>query len=74
MNAIDVLGLVGEVISWVGAVVGLPLLATAVIIRTVGGRRRPTPAPGYRFCMAIGATMIGAAALGFVLSLLPLFR
>lgn len=73
MSAIDVIGMVGEVISWFGAVVGVPLIVVAVLIRAIRGNRHPSPHPATRFCTVLGLTMLGAAAVGFVLSLLPLF-
>lgn len=42
MQALDTLALVGEVLSWVGLGVGLPLLLLAFLIRTVEGAWLPT--------------------------------
>ncbi|MFJ2542448.1 hypothetical protein [Microbacterium sp. NPDC087589] len=41
MQLIDTLALVGEVLSWVGLGVGLPLLLLALLIRTVEGAWLP---------------------------------
>ena len=37
MDALDTLGLVGEVLSWVGLGIGLPLLLLATLIRAIEG-------------------------------------
>lgn len=72
MSAVDVIGMVGEVLSWFGAVVGIPLLLIALLVRAVRGSRS-APHLAYRVCVSLGLTMLGAAVVGFVLSLLPLF-
>lgn len=41
MQALDTLALVGEVLSWVGLGLGLPLLLLALLIRTVEGAWLP---------------------------------
>lgn len=41
MQALDTLALVGEVLSWVGLGIGLPLLLLAFLIRTVEGAWLP---------------------------------
>lgn len=38
MEIIDSIGVVGEVIGWVGLIVGLPLLLIALLTRSVQGR------------------------------------
>lgn len=42
MTLLDSLGLVGEIISWVGLGIGLPLLLAAALIRADSGRWEPT--------------------------------
>ena len=41
MQVLDTLALVGEVLSWVGLGIGLPLLLLAFLIRTVEGAWLP---------------------------------
>lgn len=130
MEIIDGIGVVGEIIAWVGLIVGLPLLGIGLLTRSVqgphsrtrvailddlddrpmavwsaGGRtctRSLTPSearhlaelpepvgyvsdrdpermrvearsPVERSCVTIAFVMLGAAVLGFIASLLPVF-
>lgn len=130
MSPVDTIGMIGELIAWFGVIVGLPLLAVALLIRVVEGPRHlisvtvievpdqervaiwtvgqrtysrtlaaheqvPVAAdgtltgfvlarepdrlalhrrhPADRFCMTMAITMISAAVVGFLTSLLPLF-
>lgn len=41
MDALEVLGIVGELFSWVGLFCGLPLVATALGLRLAAGTSRP---------------------------------
>lgn len=130
MEIIDGIGLVGEIIAWVGLIVGLPLLGIGLLTRSVQGPHTRTPIAllddledrpmalwsaggrtcsrpltssearhlaelpepiGYvsdrdpermrvearssveRACSTISFVMLGAAVLGFIASLLPVF-
>lgn len=42
MSTLDTIGIIGELLAWVGAIIGVPFLAAVLIIRTVGGARLPT--------------------------------
>lgn len=41
MSALDVVAMVGEMLSWVGAIAGIPLLVVALVLRGRDRRRRP---------------------------------
>lgn len=41
MNAVDTLGMVGEILSWIGLGIGLPLLLIAMLVRSGDGRWLP---------------------------------
>lgn len=130
MQLIDGVGLVGEIIAWVGFIVGLPLLGIALLTRSVQGPYTRTPlailddledrpmalwsfggrtctrsltssearhladlaqpvgyvsnrdpermrvearSAGERASLTISFVMLGAAVIGFVASLLPIF-
>jgi len=130
VEIIDAIGVVGEIIAWVGLIVGLPLLGIGLLTRSVQGPHTRTPIAvlddledrpmalwsaggrtcsrsltssearhvgelpepfGYvsdrdpermrvearssveRACMTISFVMLGAAVLGFIASLLPVF-
>uniref|UniRef100_UPI001F58E024 hypothetical protein n=2 Tax=Microbacterium TaxID=33882 RepID=UPI001F58E024 len=42
MSTLDTIGIIGEMLAWVGAIIGVPVLAAGLTIRTVGGARLPT--------------------------------
>ena len=42
MSIFDTIGIIGELLSWIGAIIGVPFAIAALIIRTVGGARLPT--------------------------------
>lgn len=42
MNAVDTLSLIGELLSWVGILVGIPFLIIMLLIRVIDGRHKPT--------------------------------
>lgn len=42
MSTLDTIGIIGEMLAWVGAIIGVPVLAAGLTIRTVGGPRLPT--------------------------------
>lgn len=42
MSAIDIIGIVGELLSWFGAVIGIPFLVAALIFRGADGKRQAT--------------------------------
>lgn len=41
MSTIDVIAMVGEMLSWVGAIAGIPLLVVALVLRGRDRRRQP---------------------------------
>ena len=41
MNVVDTLGMVGEILSWIGLGIGLPLLLIAMLVRSGDGRWLP---------------------------------
>ena len=43
MEIVDGIGLVGEIIAWVGLIVGLPLLGIGLLTRSVQGPHTRTP-------------------------------
>ncbi|WEK61321.1 MAG: hypothetical protein P0Y60_00760 [Candidatus Microbacterium colombiense] len=43
MHVVEVVGVVGEIIGWVGLIAGVPLALIAVLIRSAQGTHRPTP-------------------------------
>ncbi|MDR7165629.1 hypothetical protein J2X12_003683 [Pseudarthrobacter oxydans] len=42
MSIIDTIGIIGEMLSWIGAIIGIPFLITAVIINAIDGPRSVT--------------------------------
>lgn len=42
MSVVDTIGIIGELLSWVGAIAGVPFLIAALVIRAVEGPRLPT--------------------------------
>lgn len=42
MGILDNIGIIGEVLFWLGAILGLALLIVVLIFRAVDGPRRPT--------------------------------
>lgn len=42
MNILDTIGIIGEMLSWIGAVIGIPFLIAALIIAAIDGQRTPT--------------------------------
>lgn len=41
MNVVDTLGMVGEILSWIGFGIGLPLLVIAMLVRAGDGQWQP---------------------------------
>lgn len=42
MSITDIIGIVGEMLSWIGAIIGFPFLVAALIIAAIDGPRTPT--------------------------------
>ncbi|RLP67642.1 hypothetical protein D9V30_13490 [Mycetocola reblochoni] len=42
MSVVDTIGIIGELLSWVGAFAGVPFLIAALVIHAVEGPRLPT--------------------------------
>ena len=129
MTAVDIAGAVGDLLSWIGLIGGLPLLVIALMIRVSEGAYAPVPvtivddlddrgfalwsvggrtctralttheqvvhaektsvegyvstrdpermrfdrrSPAVRICLLLAIVLLSAAAIGFLVSLLPL--
>lgn len=42
MSITDTIGIIGEMLSWIGAIIGIPFLIAALIIAAIDGPRTPT--------------------------------
>ena len=42
MSILDTIGIIGEMLSWIGAIIGIPFLVAALIITAIDGPRTPT--------------------------------
>lgn len=42
MSILDTIGIIGELLSWIGTITGVPLAIAALIIRAVDGSRLST--------------------------------
>ena len=129
MNAIDIIATIGELISWIGIIAGVPLAIIGLMIRVAEGTYSPVSvtivegigerqfalwstdsrtcsrvlspheqttrldgttvtgyvsirdpermrlerrSPAVRICLVLASVMLGAALIGFIVSLLPL--
>lgn len=73
MTPLDVLAIVGEMLSWIGLGLGLPLLLIGLL--TGRARRRPgsEPRQASQVCTALGLVLTIVGAIAFIISWVPVF-
>lgn len=72
MEALDVIAVIGEVFSWLGLLLGIPLLVLALVVRLALGMHDVVVPPAVRVMLTLGIVLTAVGVLGFLASWLPI--